>query len=122
MRRLRSSGFSSAPRLEPEDDAFAGRHEAEWFETARAFVVELAEEAVDVELAEEGFGDVVVAAFGGPAGAVVAAAHVGGDAHAVGAVRDGGVDLADVAEVVGIPVVLALRGVVEVGEAGVVEL
>ena len=82
---------------QPEHHLLAGRHEAQRGEAARALVVELAEEGVDVEPAEQLLGDVVVAALGDPGRAEVAAAHVGGDRHALRAVGDGGVDRADVA-------------------------
>src|SRR5579875_1985185 len=49
-------------RHEPEYDLLARRHEAQRREGARALVVELEEEAVDVELAEQRLRDEVVAA------------------------------------------------------------
>src|SRR3954454_25254583 len=64
---------------EAEHDDLAGRKEAQRLEAARAGVVPLHEEAVDVELVEQRLGDEVVAALGDPARAEVAAAHVGGD-------------------------------------------
>jgi hypothetical protein len=113
MRRLRSSGFSSLPVL---------------VEPARALVVELAEEAVDVEFAEQRLGHEVVAALRRPGRAEVAPAHVRGDLHVGRAPRDGRVDLLDVAQVLVVGVLALgghlrpLRGVVEVREAGVVQL
>ena len=87
MRRLSVSLASSAPLLggdQPEHDQLAGRHEPQRLEAARALVVVLEEEAVDVELGEQRLGDEVVAALGRPGGAEVAAAHVGGDGQPSG--------------------------------------
>ena len=78
--------------------------------------------------AEQRLGDEVVAALGRPRRAEVPAAHVGRDAHAVGPAGEGRVDVADVllVLVLGVAAALgdqrALLGVVEVGQAGVVEL
>ena len=85
MRRFSSSFASSAGRLvvtRPSTTCLPRRHEAQRGEAAGAGVVELQEEAVDVELAEQRLGDEVVAALGHPRGAEVAAAHVGGHGHA----------------------------------------
>src|SRR5436190_16955725 len=71
-------------RDEPEHDLLrAFRQEAQRLEAAGTLVVPLHEEAVDLELAEERLGDVVVAALGRPRRAEVAAAHVRRDAHAL---------------------------------------
>ena len=51
---------------EAEHDGLALRQEAQRLEAARALVVLLQEEAVDLELVEERLGDEVVAAFGDP--------------------------------------------------------
>ena len=102
--------------------------EAQRLEAAGAVVVELHEVAVDVELGEQRLGDVVVAALGDPRRAEVAAAHVHGQRHVLRAVGDRLVDLLDVAQVQVLAVLaalvdlLALAGVVEVGEARVVHL
>src|SRR5580700_2393345 len=111
-----------------EDDHLAGRDEPQRLEPAGALVVVLQEEPVHGQLAEQGLGDEVVTALRRPRGAEVAAAHVRGDGHAVGAAGDGGVDLPDVTQVQVLGVLAAagdlgaLGRVVEVGEAGVVEL
>ena len=132
MRRLSSSASSSSPRLrgdEPEHHLLARRHEPQRLEPAGALVVELAEEAVDVQPAEEGLGHELVAALGRPGGAEVAAAHVRGDAHARRAGRERGVDLprcsARAGESGSSPRAAtcgALRRIVQVGQPGVVEL
>ena len=72
-------------RHQAEHDDLALGHEAQRLEAARAGVVPLHEEAVDGELVEQRLGDEVVAALGDPARAEVAAAHVGGDRHPLGA-------------------------------------
>ena len=114
---------------EPEHDLLALRDEPQRLEAARARVVPLHEEAVDLELAEQRLGDEVVAALGDPRGAEVAAAHVRRDRHALGSLRERLVDVGDVGLVQVLDVAAALRGdhlalarVVEVGEARVVEL
>src|SRR4051795_1697749 len=136
LRRLLDAALELVLRLElaalrrdqPEHDDLALRHEAQRLESARALVVPLHEEAVDGELAEQRLGDEVVAALGHPGRAEVAAAHVRRDRHVVGAVLERLVDVADVELVLVLGVAaetrdhLALLGVVEVGEARVVEL
>ena len=115
---LEHVGVLEAPALrghQPEDDLLAGRHEAQRGEPARALVVELAEEGVDVELAEQLLRDVVVAALGDPGRAEVAPAHVGGDAHSLGPVGDRGIDGADVALVRVLGVVATLGQVRHAG-------
>ena len=54
----------SLRRDEPEDDALSRGQEPQRLEAAGAGVVVLQEEPVDVEAAEEGLGDEVVAALG----------------------------------------------------------
>src|SRR5262249_60038821 len=106
----------------------AGRDEPQRLEAPGAGVVVFEEEPVHRQLAEQGLGDEVVAAGGGPGGAEVATAQVGGDGQPGGLVRQGGVDLADVAQVHVFGVLAAggdlgpLGGGVEVGQRGVVEL
>ena len=131
MRRFRSSLSSSCAGLggdQAEHDLLALGHEAQRLEAAGPLVVVLEEEAVDVELREQHLGHEVVAALGRPRRPEVAAAHVRGHPQAVRPAGDRGVDVLHVllVQVVG---VAALRGdqrallrVVEVGEAGVVEL
>src|SRR5215217_4932813 len=80
-----------------EHDQLPLGDEPQRLEPARALVVVLQEEAVDLEAAEQRLGDEVVAALGGPGRAEVAPAHVGGDRHAVGLAGQRLVDLADVA-------------------------
>src|SRR5215211_7700471 len=80
-----------------EHDQLPLGDEPQRLESARPLVVVLQEEAVDREAAEQRLGDEVVAALGGPGGAEVAPAHVGGDRHAVGLAGQRLVDLADVA-------------------------
>ena len=111
-----------------QNDLFALGHEPQRFEAAGTGVVVFEEEPVDLKLVEEGFGHVVVAALGGPRGAEVASAQVGGDRHGGWPGRQGGVDLADVAEVLAAGVVAppgqhgALNRIIQIGQAGVVEL
>jgi hypothetical protein len=88
-------------RDEPEDDLLARRHEAERLEAAGALVVVLEEEAIDLEPAEEGLGDEVVAALRRPGRLEVAAAEVGRDPEALRAASERGVDGADVLLVLG---------------------
>ena len=115
-------------RDEAEHDHLARRHEAQRFEPARARVVVLQKEPVDVQLGEQRLGHEVVATLGRPRRAEVAPAHVRRDVHARRPVAQGGVDVADVGLVLVLRVAALrgdhrpLRGVVEVGEAGVVEL
>src|SRR5439155_289758 len=100
---------------------FGGVKGSGWgrFGGTAALVVPLHEEAVDVELVEERLGDEVVAALGHPRRAEVAAAHVRGDRHALGAAAERLVDVADVdlVLVLGIAAdladVLALFGIVQ---------
>src|SRR5205085_790097 len=54
----------------------AAGYEAQRFEAARAWIVVLEEKAIDVEAREQSLRDRVVSAFGVPAAAAVAAAHV----------------------------------------------
>src|SRR6266705_912024 len=111
-----------------EHDQLALGDEAQRLEAAGAGVVVFEEEPVDRQLVEQRLGDEVVAALRRPGGPEVAAAHVGGDGHAIRPARQRGVDLADVAQVQVLGVVAALGhhpallGVVEVRQAGVVEL
>src|SRR5262249_18491104 len=113
---------------QPEHDHLAPRDEAQRLEATGALVVPLAEEPVHVQLTEQRLGDEVVAAGGGPRGPEVAPAHVRGDRHACGPCRQCVVDLAYVAQVQVIGVLTPrgdlgpLHRVVEVGQAGVVEL
>ena len=79
MRRLSvvlALELAALGRDQAEDDELAGRHEAQRLEAARAGVVVLEEEAVDLEVVEERLGDVVVAALRHPRGLEVAAAQV----------------------------------------------
>ena len=131
IRRLRVSLSSSSPRLvvtRPRTTSLARRHEPQRRERAGPLVVVLQEEPVDLQLGEQRLGDEVVAALGRPGGAEVAPAQVGGDVHAPRPAGERGVDLADVALVLVLGVTAALgdhrplRGVVEVGQAGVVQL
>ena len=111
-----------------EHDLLALGDEPQRLEAAGPLVVVLEEEAVHVELREEHLGHEVVATLGRPRRAEVAAAHVRGDPHPLRAAGDRGVDVRDVllVQVLGVPALgrdhRALLGVVEVGEAGVVEL
>src|SRR5215467_1002726 len=111
-----------------EHDHLAGRHEAQRLEAAGALVVVFEEEAVHGQFAEQRLGNEVVPARRGPRGAEVAPAQVRGDREPRGLGRERGVDLADVAQVLVLGVLAApgdlraLRRVVEVGQAGVVEL
>src|SRR6266436_4110875 len=114
---------------EAEDHPFVpARHEAQWLEPTRAGVVVFQEEAVDSELAEQGLGDMVVAALGHPGRAEIAAAHMGAHGHARRLAGERGVDQADVGQMLLLAVAAdarhigALGRVVEIGEAGVVEL
>ena len=131
MRRFRSSGVLQPAGFsgdEAEHDHLALRHEPQRLEAAGPLVVVLEEETVHVELAEQGLGDEVVAALGGPGGAEVAAAHVRGHLQVRGPSGDRVVDLADVAQVQVLGVLAApgdlspLGRVVEVGQAGVIQL
>ena len=72
---------------EAEHDQLVLGHEPQRLEPSGAGVVVLEEEAIHVELAEQRLGDEVVATLGGPRGAEIAAAHVGGHRHPLGAVR-----------------------------------
>ena len=131
MRRFSRSlllELAALRRHEAEDHHLALRDEAQRLEAARAGVVPLHEEAVDVELAEQRLGDEVVAALGRPGGAEVAAAHVRRHRKPGRPVGERLVDVADVGLVLMLRVaadrahVLALLRVVDVGEARVVEL
>ena len=74
--RRRLSSAPSLVRDQSEHDDLALGHEAQRLERSRAFVVVFEQEPVDVERVEELLGDRVVAAFGVPLAAVVAAAQV----------------------------------------------
>src|SRR6266498_2015186 len=91
-----------------EHDQLALGDEAQRLEPAGAGVVVFEEEPVDPQLVEQRLGDEVVAALRRPGGPEVAAAHVGGDGHALRPARQRGVDLADVAQVQVLGVVAAL--------------
>src|SRR5580704_567555 len=69
--QLRALGGDQA-----EDDHLAGRDEAQRLEAAGALVVVLQEEAVHVQLGEQGLGHEVVTTGGDPTRAEVATAHV----------------------------------------------
>ena len=87
---------SSSPRFvrdEAEHDELARRHEAQRLEAARARVVVLEEEAVDVELAEQRLGDEVVAALGRPRERKLPRHMCDADAHAGRAAGERGVDV-----------------------------
>src|SRR5260370_40495554 len=111
-----------------EHDHLALGHEAQRLEPARARIVVFEEEAVDLELAEQRLGDVVVAARSDPGGAEIAAAHMRAHGHAGGLLGERGVDEADIGQVLALARaaepgdVVALRRVVEICQAGVVEL
>jgi hypothetical protein len=115
-------------RDQPEHDLLARGHEPQRGKGARAGVVELEEEPVDIQAGEQRLGDEVVAALGRPRGLEVAAAHVRGHPHALRSTCDRGVDLPDEPLVLVIGVLstggdhLALVRFVEVREARVVEL
>src|SRR5215217_6082853 len=116
-------------RHEPEHDLLlALRQEAQRLEAARALVVPLHEEAVDVELVQERLGDVVPASLGRPRRLEVAAARMRGDAHLGRPPGERLVDMANVLDVLALVVaadrrdVVALMRVVDVREARVVEL
>src|SRR5690606_29592659 len=79
-------------RDETENDLLALRHEPERLESARALVVVLEEEAVDVELVEDDLGDRLVSAFREPAALRVAAAQVDANGHVVRSIGDRLVD------------------------------
>src|SRR5436305_10743360 len=128
LEHVRVLQFAALGGDQAEHDHLAPRHEAQRLETAGALVVPLTEEPVHVQLAEQGLGDEVVPARGGPGGPEVAPAHVRGDRHAGGLGHERVVDLADVAQVQVVGVLAPggdlgpLYRVVEVGQAGVVEL
>src|SRR5215469_1142522 len=111
-----------------EHDHLARRHEAQRLEAAGTVVVVLEEEPVHVQLAEQCLGNEVIPAGRGPGGPEVAPAHVGRDRHLCGLGGERVVDLPDVAQVQVVGVLTArgdlgpLRRVVQVGQAGVVEL
>src|SRR5690606_24194656 len=94
-----------------EHHLLARRHEPQRGEASRPLRVVLQEEPVHRELGEERLGHEVVPALGRPGGAEVAPAHVGGHPQPRRPVRQRGVDLPDVAQV------LVLR-VVAAGDAG----
>ena len=71
-----SSSCGSFARDQAQHDGLAFGDEAQRLEAARAFVVVLEQETVDVERVEQLLGDRVVAAFGIPLAAVVAAAEM----------------------------------------------
>ena len=62
LERVLALQLAALGRHEPEHDELAGRQEAQRLEAARALVVPLHEEAVDLQLVEQHLGDVVVAA------------------------------------------------------------
>src|SRR5205807_1146083 len=64
-----------------QDYLFPTRYEAEWLEAAGAIGVVLQQEAIDIERAEDFFGDVVVATLGVPGAASVTAADVSGNSN-----------------------------------------
>ncbi len=103
-------------------------HEAQRFEAAGAFRIELHEVAVDADLVEEHFRHRLVAALRDPTGAEVAAAQVHGDRHIRGPVRDGCVDHLRVDSGKAIRIVAAiaqelpLLGIAEIGQVHFVEL
>src|SRR6266404_1130998 len=114
---------------EAQDHALLpARHKAQWLEAARAGIVVFQEEAVDRELAKQGLGDMVVAALGHPGRSEIAAAHMGAYGDTLGLAGECGIDQADVGQMLLLAVAAdardigALSGVVEIGEAGVVEL
>src|SRR5271165_6159065 len=114
---------------ETQDHALVpSRHEPQWLEAAGARIVVFEEEAVDLKLAEQSLGDMVVTAFGHPGRAEIAAAHMRAHRHARGLVGERLVDQADVCQVLLVTVAAdaghigALRRVVEIGQARVVEL
>src|SRR5215472_901583 len=112
----------------PEDHPLALGHEPQRLEATRALVVPLTEEPVHGKLVEQRLGHELITALGCPHALIVAPAHVGGDRHIGGPAGQRAVDVLDVALmlVLGVPAdlrdVLALRRVVHVGQAGVVEL
>ena len=88
MRRARLSADSKLRQFradQAEDDGFSLRHEAQWHERARAIVVVFEQEPIDFERSEQFLGDRVVAAFGVPMAAVVAAAKMDRERDAVAA-------------------------------------
>ena len=87
-------------RDEAEDDVLALRHVPQRLEIARAIAVVLHEEVRDVDVPEHDLADVFVAAAAHPLAAVVAAAHVHAERHALrraggDAVEDAGIGLED---------------------------
>ena len=78
-----------------EHDHLAGWDEPQRLEAPGAGVVVFEEEPVHRQIAEQGLGDEVVAAGGGPGGAEVAPAQVGGDGQPGGLVGEGGVEWLD---------------------------
>ena len=115
-------------RDEPDDGGLRRGEVAQRLEPAGPVAVELEEEGVDVEAAEHGLGDRLVAAAGDPPAAEVAPAHVRRDEQVVGTVGDHRVHRVTVAEdeLVGIVAADGHLGpevrVAQVGEAHVVEL
>src|SRR5262249_59328406 len=99
-------------RHEPEDDLLrAPRQEPQRLEASGALVVPLHEEAVDLELVEERLRNVVVASFGRPARAEVAAAHVRRHAHPVRASGKRLVDVVDVLDMLSLGIAADRRDV-----------
>src|SRR5579875_1876025 len=115
-------------RHDPEHHLLALGQVAQRLEPAGPLIVPLAEEPVHVELVEQRIRDEVVAAFGRPHGLVVPAAGVRGHRHVGRPARQGLVDRGDVRLVLVQRVasdlgdVRALRGVVHVSQARVVQL
>ena len=115
-------------RDQPEHRCLAGGEVAQRLEATGALAVELEEERIDVETAEDPLGDRFVAAAGHPPAAEVAAAHVRRHQQIVGPTGDDRVHRVAVPHdhLVGIVAarrhLLAEVGIAEVGEADVVEL
>jgi hypothetical protein len=113
---------------QPQHDHLVRWHEPQRGEATGALVVIFEEEPVHRQFREHRLGHEIVRALGRPRGAEVAPAHVGGDRESGRFVGKGGVELLDVAQVLVLRVVPALRefrslrGVVKVGQAGIVEL
>src|SRR5207247_9615822 len=113
---------------EVEDDLiWSPRHKTQRREATRARIVVFEKEPIDRQLAEQRLGDMVVAALGHPGRAEIAAAHMGAYGHPGGPAGERLVDEANVGQVLRVAVaadarhIVALGGIVEIGEAGVVE-
>src|SRR5271165_292689 len=113
---------------EAEHDCRALRREAQRREIARTLVVVFEEEAVDLHLVEQNFGDRLVAALRDPGALEVAAAEMDADRHVGWPVADRIVDQPAIEPCQRVRVVAARLGagadvgVAKIGKIGVVEL